>query len=441
MFDDLTGKFQGIFKRLAGKHRMTEKNISEAVNDVRTALLEADVNFQVVKALVDKIKKKAVGKKVLRSVSPGQQFIKIVHEEISHFMGGSESHLLLNKKPSSIMVCGLQGQGKTTFVAKLGYYLKNREKKALLIACDLQRPAAVEQLKTLGKGADVDVFALEGEKDPVKVAIGGLAKAKEQGFDVAIFDTAGRLHLDEELMGQLQKIKKEITPVETLFVANAQLGQDAVHTAKAFHEKVPLTGTVLTMLDGNTRGGAALSIKHVTGKPLKFEGVGEKIEDIQLFNPKSMADRILGMGDTINLVRKAQESIGEEEMEAMEEKIKKATFTYSDLLKQFKMVKRMGSLKSVLGMLPGMGGMDLGDVDEKKFYRLEAMILSMTPGEREGRVELAMSRRKRIAKGSGTPLDEVNKLVKMYSTAKEFFRKGPDMKKLEQLMGDKKSWR
>lgn len=442
MLDFLSGKFQGIFSRIAGKNRITEKNISEAVEEVRQALLEADVNYQVVKALVEKIRDQALGKKVLRSVTPGQQFIKVVHDELVDFMGGNEAPLLLNKKPSVVMVCGLQGSGKTTFVAKLGLYLKKQEKskKPLLVACDLQRPAAVDQLKTLGQQATLDVFAKEGEKDPLRVAKDAIAFAKLGNYDVVIVDTAGRLHLDDDLMEQLKSLKELLTPDETLFVANAMLGQDAVTTAKAFHQRVSVTGTVLTMLDGNTRGGAALSIRHVTSKPLKFEGVGEKIEDIQVFNPRSMADRILGMGDTLNLVRKAQEHIDEKEMEAMEEKLKKASFTYSDLLKQFGMIKKMGSLRGLLGMLPGLGGLNLDMLDESKFFKLEAMILSMTAKERNAQVELDMSRRKRIAKGSGTELDEVNKLVKMYSQAKEFFKNGPDLKKLEKMMGGK-LWR
>lgn len=443
MLDFLSGKFQGIFSRIAGKNRISEKNISESVDEVRQALLEADVNYQVVKSLIDNIREKAMGKKVLRSVTPGQQFIKVVHDELVDFMGGNEAPLLLNKKPAVIMVCGLQGSGKTTFCAKLGLHLKKQGKceKPLLVACDLQRPAAVEQLKTLAGQAKIDAYAIDGEKDPLKVAKEGLAHAKQQGYDLVIFDTAGRLHLDEDLMEQLKKLKELVTPDETLFVANAMLGQDAVTTAKAFHQQVSITGTVLTMLDGNTRGGAALSIKHVTGKPLKFEGVGEKIEDIQVFNPRSMADRILGMGDTLNLVRKAQEHIDEKDMEDMEEKIKKASFTYSDLLKQFGMIKKMGSIKGLLGMLPGMGNLNLDMLDEGKFYKLEAMILSMTKNERNGRCEIDIPRRKRIAKGSGTELDDVNKLIKMYSQAKEFFKNGPDLKKMEKMMGGMKLWR
>jgi signal recognition particle protein len=443
MLDFLTGKFQGIFSRIAGKNRISEKNISESVDDVRKALLDADVNFQVVKALVDNIREEAMGKKVLRSVTPGQQFIKVVHDELVAFMGGNEAPLLLNKNPSVVMVCGLQGSGKTTFSAKLALYLRKQKKctKPLLVACDLQRPAAVEQLKTLGGQASIDVFSIDLEKDPLKVAKEAITFAKQNGHDVIIVDTAGRLHLDEELMEQLKKLKELVTPDETLFVANAMLGQDAVNTAKAFHQRVSITGTVLTMLDGNTKGGAALSIKHVTGKPLKFEGVGEKIEDLQVFNPRSMADRILGMGDTLNLVRKAQEHMEESDMEDMEEKIKKASFTYSDLLKQFGMIKKMGSLKGLLGMLPGLGGLNLDMLDESKFYKIEAMILSMAKKERNGMVEIDIPRRKRIAKGSGTELDDVNRLVKMYSQAKEFFKNGPDLKKMQKMMGGMKLWR
>lgn len=444
MFDDLTDTFQGIFQKITGKSRLTEKNISSAVHDVRSALLEADVHYDVVKGLMERIKKKALGKKVLRSVSPGQQFIKVVHEELTHFMGGQEAKLSLSKTPATLLVCGLQGAGKTTFVAKLGRYLQRETAytSPLLVACDLQRPAAVEQLKTLGSQASVSVFSLDGEKNPRVVATKALAYAKENNHDVVVFDTAGRLHVDDALMEELHDLKQLVQPEEILFVANATLGQDAVNTAKAFHDRMTITGTVLTMLDGNTRGGAALSIAHITKRPLKFEGIGEKLDDLQLFHPKSMADRVLGMGDTVNLVRKAQEVFDEKEQAQMEEKLKKASFTYGDLLKQMQMIKRMGSFKGLLKMMPRMGGMNLAEmVDEKQFTKMESIIQSMTQKERDGIVDINMSRRKRIARGSGNTLDEVNRWIKTYNQAKDFFKKKPDMKKLQKMMGGAETWR
>jgi len=433
----LSQKFQGIFSRLTGKYQLTEKNISQAVQEVKDAFLEADVSYPVVKVLIDNIKDKALGKKVLGAIKPGQQFIKAVHDELVAFMGGDQAPLDLAHDPSVFLICGLQGSGKTTFAAKLARFLKKagEVKKPLLLACDLQRPAAVEQLKVLGEQIGVTVFSIDGEKDPRVVALKGLELAKSGQYDLVIADTAGRLHVDEALMQELKEVKALLKPAEVLFVANATFGQDAVKTADTFQKELGITGSVLTMLDGNTRGGAALSIRHVTGKPLKFEGIGERVEDLQPFNPRSMADRILGMGDTINLVRRAEEHFDKASMEDMEKKMMDASFTYADLSKQFQMMKKMGSLKGLLGMLPGMSNLPLGDLDERKFLHLEAMILSMTKDERNGRVELTMSRRKRIARGSGTHLDDVNRLVKMYGQAKEFFKNGPNMKILQKLMG------
>lgn len=434
----LTEKFQGVFSKLTGKKKLTEDNISEAVNEVRMALLEADVNYGVVKVFVKRVKEKAIGELLISTVSPGQQFIKIVHDELIELMGGEEVDLDLKKKPAVIMMCGLQGSGKTTQCAKLAQFLKKsgKSKSPLLAACDLQRPAAVEQLVTLGKHIGVPVFTLPGETNPVKVAKEALAKAKAVGHDLLIIDTAGRLHIDEDLMSQLEKIKAVVDPSEVLFVANATTGQDAVNVAAEFNKRVDVTGTILTMLDGNTRGGAAISIREVTGKPLKFEGIGERVEDIQAFSPKSMADRILGMGDTINLVRKAQEHMDEKEAEKLEQKIRSATFTYNDYLNQIQMVKKMGSIKSLLGMLPGLGSkLPAMDFDDKDFFKVEVMILSMTPGERSEKCELVPSRRKRIALGSGTKLEDVNKLVKSFKQAKQFFKNMPNMKQLEKMMG------
>lgn len=437
MLGALTTKLQGVFSALTGKKRLTEENISEAVNDVRLALLEADVNYGVTKTLVKQIKEKVLGEAVLKSVTPGQQFIKIVHDELVALMGGSEEGLNLTGQPAVVMLCGLQGSGKTTHCAKLAKYLKKKglAKNPLLAACDLQRPAAVEQLKTLGEQIHVPVFSLPGEKDPIRVAKEALKQAKEGNHDVLIVDTAGRLHIDDELMSQLEKMKGILTPQEILFVANAATGQDAVNVATEFNKRMTVTGSILTMLDGNTRGGAAISIREVTGKPLKFEGIGERLDDIQVFNPNSMADRILGMGDTINLVKKAQEHMDEAEAQKLEQKIRTASFTYDDYLKQIQTVKKMGSIKSLLGMLPGMGQFPAMDFDEKEFFKVEAMILSMTRDERCEKCELTTPRRKRVAQGSGTKIEDINKLVKSFKQAKQFFKNMPNMKQLEKMLG------
>lgn len=437
MLGALTEKMQGLYTKLAGKKKLTDENIAEAVSEVRLALLEADVNYSVAKTLVKKVKEKALGDEVVKSVTPGQQFIKIVHDELAALMGGGEAELKLEKKPSYIMLCGLQGAGKTTHAAKLALYLrkKNLAKNVLLVACDLQRPAAVEQLISLGKQISVQTFTLPGEKDPLKVAKAAMLEAKSNNHDVVIVDTAGRLHVDKELMAQLRNIRDLIQPSEILFVANAATGQDAVTVANEFNQQIEITGSILTMLDGNTRGGAAISIREVTGKPLKFEGIGERPEDLQIFNPTSMADRILGMGDTINLVKKAQEHIDEDEAKKLEQKIRSATFTYEDYLNQIQMVKKMGSLKSLMGMLPGMSNLKNMDFNDKEFFKVEAMIQSMTKAERAEKCELVVSRRKRIAEGSGTTMEDINKLVKSFKQAKQFFKNMPNMKQLEKMMG------
>lgn len=443
MLGTLSEKMQGLYSKLAGKKKLTDENISEAVSEVRLALLEADVNYNVVKVLIKRIKEKCVGEELIKAVSAGQQFIKVVHDELVALMGGAEVLIDLNRKPCIIMMCGLQGSGKTTQTAKLAKYLHKKLdcKKILLAACDLQRPAAIKQLHTLGDQIHMPVFSMPGEMNPVQVAKEALKKAKTEEFDVLIVDTAGRLHLDQELMAQLEDIKSALNPSEILFVANATTGQEAVNIAAEFNNRLSLTGTILTMLDGNTRGGAAISIREVTGKPLKFEGVGEKLDDLQVFSPKSMADRILGMGDTINLVRKAQEHINEDDAKKLEEKLRTSTFTYSDYLNQMQMVKKMGSLKSLLGMLPGMSGLADLDLDDKKFYKLEAIMQSMTPDERIEKSELTVARRKRIAAGSGTHIDDVNKLVKSFKQAKQFFKNMPNMKTLEKMMGGGALWR
>jgi len=440
MLGTLTEKLQSLTAKLSRQKKLTEENVSDAVREVRLALLEADVNYSVAKALVKRVKERALGDQVLKSVTPGQQFVKVVHDELVSLMGGAEEPLDLKGNPAVVLMCGLQGSGKTTHSAKLAKYLQGQGKcrRPMLVACDLQRPAAIQQLKVLGEQIAVPVFSIDGEKDPLKVAKSALARAKEQNCDLLIVDTAGRLHIDEEMMQQLEGLRRYLEPKEILFVANAATGQDAVNVAAEFNKRVEVTGTILTMLDGNTRGGAAISIREVTGKPLKFEGIGEKVGDIQPFNPTSMADRILGMGDTINLVRKAKEHMDDEEAEKLEKKIRTATFTYEDYLKQVQMVKKMGSLKGLLGMLPGMGAMKSMNIDEKEFFKIEAMILSMTPKERAGRDDLIVPRRKRIANGSGTSMHDVNKLVKSFKQAKQFFKNMPNEKQMKKLMGGAK---
>lgn len=442
MFGSLTEKFQEMFSSLTGKKTLTEDNISDAVRQVRLALLDADVNYSVASNFVKRVKEKALGDDVIKSVSPGQQFIKLVHEELIALMGSEESELEIKGKPNVILLCGLQGSGKTTQCAKLAAYLKKKHpsKRTLLAACDLQRPAAIEQLKRLGAQIDIPVFSIDGEQNPIRVAKEALQHAKLENFDTLIVDTAGRLSIDEELMQQLDEIKIAVSPHEILFVASAATGQDAVKTASEFDKRIQISGTILTMLDGSARAGAAISIREVTNKPLKFEGIGEKIGDLQLFNPQSMADRILGMGDVINLVRKAEEHYDEEESKKLEKKLLKATFTYDDYLKQMSMIKRMGSFKSLLKMLPGMSNLGEIDFDEKELTRLEAMITSMTLEERLEKVELVPSRRRRIATGSGTTIDDVNRMVKGFKKLKQFCKDMPSLMKKSQLQ-DPSAWK
>ncbi len=430
MFGGITEKFQNVFSALASKKKLTDENISDAVREVRMALLDADVNYTVAKNFIKRVKEKALGEEVLKSVDAGDLFTKIVHDELKALMGEDEAKLDIGRCPSVILMCGLQGSGKTTQSAKLALYLKKQNKKVLIAACDLQRPAAIDQLETLGAQVEVPVYADRDQKNAVKVAKGALERAKKEAFDVLIVDTAGRLHIDEELMKELEKIKGEVSPHEILFIANAATGQDAVKTAADFDSRIAITGTILTMLDGNTRAGAAISIREVTGKPLKFEGIGEKVTDLQLFNPQSMADRILGMGDVINLVKKAQEHLNEEEALKMEKKLRKATFTFDDFLKQMRSIKKMGSLKGLLSMVPGFNKMG-GDFDmsDKELSKIEAIILSMTPNERIGLDELLPPRRRRVASGSGTSIDDVNRMIKSFKRIKQMMKKMPGMKK------------
>jgi signal recognition particle subunit SRP54 len=436
MFGNLTEKLSNIFTKLTGPKKLTEDNLVCAVREVRLALLDADVNYGVVKNFVKRVKEKSLGDEVLKSIKPGQQFAKLVHDELVALMGGGEATFSCQGNPNIVMLCGLQGSGKTTHAAKLAHLMKKKEygRNPLLAACDLQRPAAVLQLKTLGGQIGVPVFAIEGEKNPVKVATAALKHAKDNGFDALIIDTAGRLAIDEALMEELLKVKEAVRPHEVLFVANSATGQDAVNTALEFDKKLNLTGSILTMLDGDARGGAAISILEVTGKPLKFEGIGEKMDDLQLFDARSMADRILGMGDTINLVKKAQEHISEDEAKELEEKMRKASFTYDDYLKQIQAVRKMGSFTKLLKMMPGASKLPNLDSSEKEFYRVEAIILSMTKKERAEKDELDISRMKRIARGSGTDISDVTKLKKSFKQAKQFFKHAPSRKQLEKMM-------
>lgn len=441
MFGRLTDKFQGLFTIIRGQKSLSEKNIAESVSQVRLALLDADCNFKVVSSFIKRVKKNALGQTSVKGVMPSEKFIELVHQSLVEFMGSDESTFHFKANPFTIMLCGLQGSGKTTQSAKLAYFLKQKgyEKKPLLVALDLARPAAIEQLKVLGASIDVPVFALENEKNPVKVARKALEWAKKSNFDVVIFDTAGRLHVDDELMNELQDVKKEIDAHETLFVANSQHGQDAVNTAMTFDQRIGINGSILTMLDGTSRAGAAISIKEVTSKPLKFEGVGEKIEDLRLFNPQSMADRILGMGDVINLVKKAEQVIDEKQRVSLEKKLKKGTFTYEDFLRQMKSIKKMGSIGGLMKMIPGMSAsMESLEESEGEFHKIEAIILSMTPKERRDEVQLLTPRRFRIAKGSGVKIDEVHSLVKKFKQMKQISKNMSGFKKMFAKNGDMK---
>lgn len=440
MFDSVANKFTELFSSLAGKKKLTEENLSDAVRKVRLALLEADVNYSIASQFVKRVKEKALGDEVLKSVTPDQQFIKVVHEELIALMGSDEPELKLSGQPTVILMCGLQGSGKTTTTGKLAAHFQKQKKKVLVAACDLQRPAAVEQLKRVCGQIEIPVFAIEGEKKALKVAKGAVDAAKKEGVDVLILDTAGRLAIDEELMEELSAIKSATSAHEVLFVANATTGQDAVKTASHFDQKIGISGSILTMLDGSARAGAAISILEVTKKPLKFEGVGEHIGDLQVFNPRSMADRILGMGDVVNLVKKAEEVMDEKESAKLEQKLRKAAFTYDDYLQQMAKMKKMGPMKSLLKMIPGLP--DLGDLEmpEKEFQKTEAIILSMTQKEREESVELIPSRRRRIAAGSGTSMDDVNRLIKGFKKLKKLFKSMPKSMKAMPNLKETMQW-
>ena len=423
IFSNLSEKINHVFSKITNKGKLTELEIKEAMRDIRIALLEADVNFMIVKNFINKVSQKAVGEEVLKSLTPAQQVIKIVNDELVEIMGGTNSKLIISDKlPSVTMVCGLQGAGKTTFCAKLGLMLRKQGKKPLLVACDIYRPAAIKQLQVISKGANLEVFE-RGTQNPVKTAEEALNYARVNGFDHVIIDTAGRLHINEELMDELANIKTKVEPSEILLVVDAMTGQDAVNVAQSFNEKLNVTGVVLTKLDGDTRGGAALSIKAVTGKPIKFSSIGEKITDIEPFYPDRMASRILGMGDVLTLIEKAQTAIDEEQAKKMEQAFKENSFSLEDYLVQLESLNKMGGIKDVLSMLPGVSNkIKIGDIDESLLYKNKAIIQSMTPQERLNPDIIKASRKKRIAEGSGTSIQEVNILLKQFDQMKQMMK-------------------
>lgn len=424
MLEDLTEKLERALKKITGQGRLTEANISDTLRDIRRVLLDADVNYKVAKKFIDDVKEKALGKEVLTSVTPGQLITKIMYDEMTLLLGGSGSELRLNASGITvIMLIGLQGCGKTTFSAKLAKYLKNKKRDVLLVAADVYRPAAIEQLKILGSQIGVPVFSIDGSKEPVKIASGSLNYAKENGLNTVIIDTAGRLHVDEEMMAEAAQIKAKVNPTETLFVVDSMTGQDAVNSAKAFHEKVEFDGVVLTKLDGDSRGGCVLSIRAVVNRPVKFISMGEKLDSIETFHPDRMASRILGKGDVISLVEKAQAQFDNKEAEDLEKKFRENKFDFDDFLKQIKMIKKMGSLKSLLGMVPGVNtALKNTDVDDKQLVVVESIILSMTKKERANPKILNGSRRKRIALGSGNTIQEVNRLIKQFEQMQQMMK-------------------
>jgi signal recognition particle subunit SRP54 len=430
-FENLSSKLQNTFKNLRGKGKLTEKDVKEAMREVRLALLEADVNFKIVKDFVSAVTEKAVGDAVLKGLNPGQAVIKIVNEELTALMGSTQSKLTYaNQPPTAYMMVGLQGSGKTTTTAKIAAQLRRQGKKPLLVACDIYRPAAIKQLQTLGSNLGIPVFE-KGTQSPVETALEALEHARRMGLDIVIIDTAGRLHIDEELMGELVSIKNAAKPQEILLVVDAMTGQDAVNVAESFSEKIGIDGVIITKLDGDTRGGAALSVRKVTGKPIKYVGLGEKVEDLEPFFPDRMAGRILGMGDVLSLIDKAQETFDMEEAAALEKKFRKNEFDLNDFLTQMQQVKKMGPLKNILGMMPGMSNMKIDDaqINEKALSHVEAIISSMTLKERANPAVLNGSRRRRIANGSGRSVQEVNRMLKQFEEMKKMMKMMTDMGK------------
>ncbi|MFM1888488.1 MAG: signal recognition particle protein [Flavobacteriaceae bacterium] len=439
MFDQLSDKLDRALHVLKGRGQITEINVAETLKEVRRALLDADVNYKIAKDFTQSVKEKALGQQVLTSLQPGQLMVKIVKDELTELMGGSAQELTLSGTPAVVLLSGLQGSGKTTFAGKLALYLKTKKtKKPLLVGCDVYRPAAIDQLHILGEQIGVAVYSNKDSKDPVAIAQEGIAYAKTHGHNVVIVDTAGRLAVDQQMMDEIALIHKNISPSETLFVVDSMTGQDAVNTAKAFHDVLQFGGVVLTKLDGDTRGGAAISIKSVVNKPIKFIGTGEKMEAIDVFYPERMADRILGMGDVISLVERAQDQFDQEQARKIQKKIAKNTFGFDDFLTQIQQIKKMGSMKDLLGMIPGVGKALKGiDIDDDAFKYVEAMIHSMTPMERSQPHKIDLNRKKRIAKGSGRTLEEVNALMKQFEQMSKMMKmmQGGGAKKMMQMMG------
>jgi signal recognition particle subunit SRP54 len=443
MFENLSDKFESAFKILKGQGQITEINVAETLKEVRRALLDADVNFKTAKNFTSKVKEKALGRNVLTTVSPGQLLTKICHEELVELMGGEQTEINFKGNPGIILMAGLQGSGKTTHSGKLALWLKEKQKKTpLLVACDVYRPAAIDQLHVLGDQLGVEVYSDKEEKNPVKIAKAGIAHAKANGFNVVIIDTAGRLAVDEKMMGEIEDVKNAINPTETLFVVDAMTGQDAVNTAKTFNERINFDGVILTKLDGDTRGGAALSIKTVVDKPIKFVGVGEKMDALDIFYPSRMADRILGMGDVVSLVEKAQEQFDEKEAKKLQKKIAQNKFDFDDFYAQLQQIKKMGNVKDLMGMIPGMGKAMKGvDIDDDAFNGIESIIQSMTPKERAEPTLLNASRKTRIAKGSGTNIQEVNKLIKQFGETKKMMHMMSNKKNMANMMRQMKGMR
>ncbi len=424
MFEGLSDRLERSFKILKGHGRITEINVAESVKEIRKALIEADVSYKIAKEFTSKVKEKALGQNVLNAVKPGDLMVKIVHDELADLMGGEQVDINIKGNPAVILIAGLQGSGKTTFAAKLAHYLKSKKgKQPMLVAGDVYRPAAINQLKVLGEQVGVEVYTEEENKNPVQIARNAISHAKNKARNVVIVDTAGRLAIDEEMMKEISSIKEAINPQEILFVVDAMTGQDAVNTAKAFNERLDYDGVVLTKLDGDTRGGAALTVRTVVNKPIKFVGIGEKMDALDLFHPSRMADRILGMGDIVTLVEKAQEQFDEEEARRLQKKIAKNQFNFNDFLKQIQQIKKMGNVKDLMSMIPGMGkALRDTDIDDDAFKSIEAIIYSMTPDERENPKLLNGSRRKRIARGSGTDIVEVNRLIKQFGETSKMMR-------------------
>lgn len=436
MFDNLSDKLERALKTLKGQGKITEINVAETLKEVRKALLDADVNYKVAKTFTDTVKEKALGQNVLKAVSPSQLLVKITHDELTQLMGGQMEEIFLGGNPTIILMSGLQGSGKTTFTGKLANFLKTKKgKKPLLVACDVYRPAAIDQLHVLGEQIGVDVFSNKEEKNPIKIAEAAIKQAKENGNSIVLIDTAGRLAVDEQMMTEIADLKAAIKPNEILFVVDAMTGQDAVNTAKAFNDRLDFDGVVLTKLDGDTRGGAALSIKSVVNKPIKFIGTGEKMEALDIFYPERMADRILGMGDVVSLVERAQEQFNEEEARKLSKKIAKNQFDFNDFLGQLQQIKKMGNIKDLVGMIPGVGkAMKNAEINDDAFKGIEAIIGSMTPKERTQPEILNGSRRQRIAKGSGQSIQEVNKLLKQFEDTRKMMRMMGDKNQMAKLM-------